>query len=174
MPSHKSEIVPFNFSLHGVLEILPNANNDGYHVNFGSSRARSIRGNGHDRNVLEILPNDGGYRINLGALHTQGDDEDDESESNSGDSDGGSSRAVHGRGHSSKNASSLGGSRHADVSGIIAIRNLDGQYLKVGSDGTLNFNSRVWDRDAKFEVRHIEDGKIFLFGESAHAPHYGL
>lgn len=160
MSSQKSEFVPFNFSLHGVLEILPNANNDGFHVNFGDSRARSIRGNGHDGNVLEILPDDGGYRLNLGALHTQGDDEDDESKSNPGESDGGSSP-------------SLGGSRHADVSGIIAIRNLDGQYLKVRSDGTLNFNSRVCDRDAEFEVKHIEDGKIFLFGESAHAPHYG-
>lgn len=152
MPSHKSEFLPFNFAVHGVLEILPNSNNDGFHVNFGSSLSGNRK---QDKNVLEVLPNDGGYRINLGPVHGEGDDSD--SDSDSGGNHG--ARSL-GRGPGGS------GGRHANVSGIIAIRNLDGQYLKVGPDGTLNFNSRVLDREAKWEVKPIEDGKIFLLGTS--------
>lgn len=164
MPSHKSEFLPFNFAVHGVLEILPNSNNDGFHVNFGSS----VSGNGkQDKNVLECLPNDGGYRINLGPVHGEGDDSDSDSDSGAGGSHGTrGAGGSHGIGSAGRGS---GGGRHANVSGIIAIRNLDGQYLKVGPDGTLNFNSRVLDREAKWEVKPIEDGKIFLLGKPTKA-----
>lgn len=52
------------------------ANNDGFHVNYVGSHAHSATGSDHGRNVLEVLPNNGGYRIDLSVLLARVDEDD--------------------------------------------------------------------------------------------------
>ena len=53
----------------------------------------------------------------------------------------------------------------AKVSGTIAIRSVDGRYLKVLWNDGLAFGSQKLDDKAKFEVKQFPGGKIGLVGE---------
>ena len=53
----------------------------------------------------------------------------------------------------------------ANVSGTIAIRSVDGRYLKVLSNDGLAFGSQKYDDKAKFEVKKYDNGKVGLVGE---------
>ena len=53
----------------------------------------------------------------------------------------------------------------ANVSGTIAIRSVDGRYLKVLWNDGLAFGSQKLDDKAKFEVKQFPGGKIGLVGE---------
>ena len=52
----------------------------------------------------------------------------------------------------------------ANVSAIIAIKGIDGKYMKVTSTDGLEFSSTVLDNTAKFTVQP-KGGKVALIGE---------
>lgn len=54
---------------------------------------------------------------------------------------------------------------NANVTGIIAIRGVDGKYLKVLPNDGLAFGSQKLDDTAKFEVQKLDGGKVGLVGE---------
>lgn len=56
---------------------------------------------------------------------------------------------------------------NANVTGTIAIRGVDGKYMKVTSTNGLEFGSQKFDDTAKFEVEKFDNGKISLKGMSA-------
>lgn len=52
----------------------------------------------------------------------------------------------------------------ANVSAIIAIKGIDGKYMKVTSTNGLEFSSTVLDKNGKFTVQP-KGGKIALIGK---------
>lgn len=56
---------------------------------------------------------------------------------------------------------------NANVSGNIAIRGVDGKYMKVTSTNGLEFGNQKLDDTAKFEVEKFDNGKVSLKGNSS-------
>ncbi len=53
---------------------------------------------------------------------------------------------------------------NAKVEGKIAIRGVDGKYMKVTSSGGLEFGTQKLDDAAKFEVQNHDGGKVSFKG----------
>ncbi len=62
--------------------------------------------------------------------------------------------------------STMSGIPNANVTGNIAIRDLDGKYMKVTSSDGLKFANQHFDGTAKFVVQKHNDGKISLKGKT--------
>lgn len=53
---------------------------------------------------------------------------------------------------------------NAKVTGTIAIRGLDGKYMKVTSTNGLEFGNQKLDANSKFVVKTESNGKFSLIG----------
>lgn len=56
---------------------------------------------------------------------------------------------------------------NANVNGTIAIRSVDGKYLKVLPNDGLAFGSQKLDDTAKFQVKHFDNDRVGFVGENS-------